>query len=129
MVSERALRVEKKSHEKLQKQVLRQLKQAMAFFEERLTKLEYYQHQVYKGREAQMLKQELLELDKNIIEEKLDSLKEQICQIGEKEHKYFPLDQQLRSVADKLYQLDLMFKKFNETFEDMRVVDIEVCCA
>ena len=76
-----------------------------------------------------MLKQELSELDKNIIEEKLDSLKEQIRQIGEKEHKYFALDQQLRSVADKLYQLDLMFEKFNETFEDMRVVDIEVCRA
>lgn len=128
MVSERALQLEKKSHEKLQKQVLRQLKQAMEFFEIRLAELEYYEQQVYEVKEAQMLKQELQELDKSVIEEKLDSLKEQICRIGEKEHKYFELDQQLRIVANKLHELDLTFKKFHQTFDELRVVDIEVSC-
>lgn len=126
MVSERALQLEKKSHEKLQKQVLRQLKQAMVCFEDRLAELEYYEQQDYEAKEAQMLKQELQELDKNDIEEKLDSLKEQICRIGEREHKYFELDQQLRIVADKLYELDLTFRKFDATFDELRVVDIEV---
>ena len=128
MVSERALQLEKKSHEKLQKQVLTELKQAMEFFEIRLAELEYYEQQVYEVKEAQMLKQELQELDKSVIEEKLDSLKEQICRIGEKEYQHFDLDQQLRIVANKLYELDLTFKKFHATFDELRVVDIEVSC-
>jgi polyribonucleotide nucleotidyltransferase len=118
--SGRAIKLEMKSHAKLQKQVLRKLKQALQFYQQRLREVEDLQHRDFDEKETREMKEKLQELDKNIIQRKLDSLQRQIS-ICSKCQRYSELDEQLKIVADNLFELDKTFNKFNDTLDDLRV--------
>ncbi|CAB4016570.1 IMD [Paramuricea clavata] len=118
--SGRAIKLEMKSHAKLQKQVLRKLKQALHFYQQRLREVEDLQHRDFDEKETREMKEKLQELDKNIIQRKLDSLQRQISICSECQ-RYSELDQQLKIVADNLFELDKTFNKFNDTLDDLRV--------
>ena len=131
--SERATKLQKKSKVKLQKMASRKLEEALRFYQDRLQEVEELQNTVFEEREAQEMKSKLQELDKNNIQGKLDSLQFQIGSLQEKDQNCSEIDQRLRVIADKLYELDITFKKFNDALElldELRVSyysQIEVC--
>lgn len=111
-----------KNHAKQQKQVLRELKRALQYYEQRLREVEEIGQKASGGREADVMMQKLQELDKNLIQGKLDSLHAQVRKMQENDHvKYSVLDRQLRMVADKLYEIDKTFKTFDDALDDLRV--------
>ena len=116
--------LEIETHAKQQKQVLKQLKKALQFYKKRLGELEDFQRRVFKEKEAQEMKEKLQELDKNIVLGKLEFLQEKVSSI--QDLKNSQLDQQLRIVADKLYELDKTFIEFNDILDELRVTSSEV---
>ena len=122
--SKRAIKSEMKTHEKLQRQVLRKLKTALAFYQrslEEMENLQHVQHRAFERKEAKEMKAKLDELDKITIQRKLDFLQEQISSMQGKNQEIFVVDQQLRIVADKLYELDKTFKNYTEALDGLRV--------
>lgn len=132
VASEHAAKLEIKSHRKLQKKVLRKLTYAVQFYQQRLKEVEDLQRRHFEGTEAIEMKRKLQELDKSLIKSKLDFLQEQVYRMQENEQKYPELDQQLKVVADKLYELDKTFKHLNDALDDLRVSyysQVEVSCS
>jgi chromosome segregation ATPase len=122
--SQHSIKREIKSHGKMQKQVLRKLKAAMQFYQrslEEMEDLQQIQHRAFEKQEAQEMKAKLEELDKNMIQRKLDLLQDQISSMQGKDQEISELDQQLRVVADKLYELDKTFKNYTDALESLRV--------
>jgi archaellum component FlaC len=112
------------THAKLQKRALGKLKDALQFYKQRLGEVEDFQRRVFEEKEAQEMKEKLQELDKNIVLRKLEFLQEKVSSI--QDLKNSQLDQQLRIVADKLYELDKTFIEFNDILDELRVTSSEV---
>ena len=128
--SERAIKSEIKTHEKLQRQVLRKLKTALEFYQrslEEMDNLQHVQHRAFEKEEAKEMKAKLDELDKITMQRKLDFLQEQISSMQGKDQEISVVDQQLRIVADKLYELDKTFKNYTEALDGLRVTYYSEC--
>ena len=128
--SERAIKSEIKTHEKLQRLVLRKLKTALAFYQrvlEEMDNLQHVQHRAFEKKEAKEMKAKLAELDKITMQRKLDFLQEQISRMQGKDQEITVVDQQLRIVADKLSELDKTFKNYVEALDGLRVTYYSEC--